>query len=91
LLFAQANNPSMCGMSIAPYTLNGGLSMTRKGAKEQMDTEEKDPVERSSETHSGTPNAVDPNEERSNEHQSGYGGHHGGPRTSSDERQKLDK
>jgi hypothetical protein len=56
-----------------------------------MDTEEKDPVERSGETHSGTPNAVDPNEERSNEHQSGYGGHHGRPRTSSDERQKLDK
>jgi hypothetical protein len=57
----------MCGMSIAPYTFNGGISMTRKDAKEQMDTGEKDPVERSSETHSGTPNAVDPNEERSKE------------------------
>jgi len=65
--------------------------MTRKDAKEQMDTEEKDPVERSDETHSGTPNAVDPNQERSNEHQSGYGGHAGNPRTSSDERQNLDK
>jgi len=81
----------MCGMSIAPYTFNGGISMTRKDAKEQMDTGEKDPVERSSETHSGTPNAVDPNEERSKEHQSGYGGHRGRPRTSSDERQNLDK
>jgi hypothetical protein len=65
--------------------------MTRKDAKEQMDTGEKDPVERSTETHSGTPNAVDPNEERSKEHESGYGGHRGRPRTSSDERQNLDK
>jgi hypothetical protein len=81
----------MCGMSIAPYTFNGGLSMTRKDAKEQMDTEEKDPVERSGDTHSGTPNAVDPNQERSSEHQSGYGGKGGRPRTSSNERQKLDE
>ena len=62
--------------------------MASKDMKEQMDTQEKDPVERSGETHSGTPNAVDPNKERSTEHQSGYGGHHGNPRTSSDERQK---
>ncbi len=89
--FVQANDPSMCGMSIAPYTFNGGLSMTRKDAKEQMDTEERDPVERSGDTHSGTPNAVDPNQERSTEHQSGYGGKGGKPRTSSDERQNLDK
>ncbi|HEX6574291.1 MAG TPA: hypothetical protein VF042_04905 [Gemmatimonadaceae bacterium] len=65
--------------------------MASKDPKEQMDTQEKDPVERSTETHSGTPNAVDPNEKRSNEHQSGYGGHGGRPRTSSDERQKLDE
>ena len=65
--------------------------MTRKDDKEQMDTEEKDPVERSKQTHSGTPNAVDPNQERSTEHRSGYGGDAGNPRTSSDERQNLDK
>jgi hypothetical protein len=63
--------------------------MTRKDAKEQMGSTEKDPVKRSNDTHSGTPNAVDPDEERSNEHESGYGGHHGGPRTSSDKRQNL--
>jgi hypothetical protein len=65
--------------------------MKRKHDKEQMDTQENDPVERSDDTHSGTPNAVDPNQERSTEHKSGYGGHHGRPRTSSDERQNLDK
>ena len=65
--------------------------MTSRDSKEQMDTTEKDPVERSKETHSGTPNAVDPNEERSTEHKSGYGGDGGRPRTSSDERQRLDK
>jgi hypothetical protein len=57
-----------------------------------MDTHtEKDPAERSAETHSGTPNPVDPNDERSTEHKSGYGGEAGRPRTSSDERQRLDK
>ena len=65
--------------------------MASRDPEEQMDTEEKDPVERSRETHSGTPNPVDPNEERNTEHQSGYGGHGGEPRTSSDERQKLNK
>jgi hypothetical protein len=62
--------------------------MARKDMKEQMDKQDKDSAEPSTETHSGTPNAVDPNQERSTEHQSGYGGHHGNPRTSSDERQK---
>lgn len=65
--------------------------MTRKDAKEQMDTQEKDPVDRSKKTHSGTPNAVDPNQERSTEHESGYGGDGGEPRTSSNERQNLDE
>ena len=65
--------------------------MKRNNTKEQMDTKEKDPVKRSTQTHSGTPNAVDPNKERSTEHESGYGGHDGKPRTSSDERQDLDK
>ena len=61
--------------------------MTRKGAKEHMDTEEKNPVERSKQTHSGTPNPVDPNKVRNDEHQSGYGGAGGEPRTSSNERE----
>ena len=61
--------------------------MASKESKEQMEHQEKDQVERSQETHSGTPNAVDPNERRSTEHKSGYGGDAGRPRTSSDERQ----
>lgn len=65
--------------------------MASKDSKEHMDTTKKGPAERSAETHSGTPNAVDPNEERSTEHKSGYGGEGGRPRTSSDERQRLDK
>jgi len=65
--------------------------MAHNDAKEQMDTQEKDPVERSTETHSGTPNATDPNDQRATEHQSGYGGQGGNPKTSSDERQRLDK
>ena len=60
--------------------------MTHGDSKEQMDTKETDPRHRSKETHSGTPNAVDPNEERSTEHQSGYGGKAGEPKPSSDER-----
>jgi hypothetical protein len=65
--------------------------MASKDSKEHMDTTEKDPVERSAETHSGTPNAVDPNDARSTEHKSGYGGEGGRPRTSSDERQPPEK
>jgi hypothetical protein len=65
--------------------------MTRKGTKEQMDTKETDPVERSDDTRSGMPNAVDPNQERSTVHKSGYGGDRGEPRTSSDERQNHGK
>ena len=66
--------------------------MVHRDSKEQMDTHtEKDPAERSAETHSGTPNPVDPNDERSTEHKSGYGGEAGRPRTSSDERQRLEK
>lgn len=63
--------------------------MTDRDAKEQMDTEEKDPVERSGESHSGMPNPVDPNDHRTDEHESGYGGNLGEPRTSSDQRQDL--
>jgi hypothetical protein len=62
--------------------------MTTDKTKERMDSEEKDPVERSKETHSGTPNAVDPNQERSTEHKSGYGGDGGEPRNSSNEKQR---
>ena len=61
--------------------------MARRDSKEQMDTKETNPRERSKETHSGTPNAVDPNEARNSEHQSGYGGEGGDPKTSSDDRQ----
>jgi hypothetical protein len=65
--------------------------MTRRDAKEHMDTKETNPGRRSSETHSGTPNAVDPNKARDTEHQSGYGGEGGDPKTSSDDRQPNTK
>ena len=65
--------------------------MAPRDTKEQMDKKETDPVERSGDTHSGTPNPVDPNQERSTEHKSGYGGDRGGPRTSSDNRQTGQK
>lgn len=61
--------------------------MTTKHSKEQMNNEGGDPADRSAETHSGTPNPADPNEKRSTEHKSGYGGEGGEPRTSSDDRQ----
>lgn len=61
--------------------------MPRQNSEEQMDKQESDAVERSDDTHSGTPNLVDPNKVRSKEHKSGYGGEGGEPRTSSDERQ----
>jgi hypothetical protein len=53
-----------------------------------MDSKETDPAERAKETHSGTPNPADPNQHRNNEHQSGYGGEGGEPKSSSDERQR---
>jgi hypothetical protein len=65
--------------------------MAHGDTKEQMDNKETNPVKRSGETHSGTPNAVDPNQEKSGEHKSGYGGDGGKPRTSSNERQDADK
>jgi hypothetical protein len=55
-----------------------------------MDNEQKKQSE-SSETRSGNPNIVDPNDERSAEHKSGYGGEGGKPRESSDKGQKDDK
>jgi hypothetical protein len=55
--------------------------MADRDSKEQMDIKEKDPVKRSEESHSVTPNAVDPNKKRSTEHKSGYGGERGEPRT----------
>ena len=64
--------------------------MAIKDSKEQMKHDERDRVERSGDTHSGTPNAVDPNETRSTEHKSGYGGEAGKPRTSSDERPETE-
>lgn len=62
--------------------------MARQDAKEHKNPEETDPTERSGDTHSGTPNPVDPNEVRSTEHKSGYGGEGGKPRTSSDKRKR---
>lgn len=53
-----------------------------------MDSNEANPSKRSKDTHSGTPNPVDPNETRNNEHKSGYGGEGGDPRKSSDENQR---
>jgi len=60
--------------------------MTDRQHKEHMDSKETDPEERSVNTHSGTPNPMDPNKARNNEHQSGYGGEGGEPKTSSDQR-----
>jgi hypothetical protein len=60
--------------------------MTHNDGKEHMTTKETDPRERSKDTHSGTPNPVDPNKTRDSEHQSGYGGEGGKPKQSSDER-----
>lgn len=59
-------------------------------SKEHMNNEQKKQTE-SSETRSGNPNIVDPNEKRSTEHKSGYGGEGGKPRESSDKPQKGDK
>ncbi|HVF38721.1 MAG TPA: hypothetical protein VM939_02400 [Gemmatimonadaceae bacterium] len=64
--------------------------MTPRDMKERTDSDESDPTERAAETHSGTPNAVDPNDVRSTEHKSGYGGEGGDPRTSSETRQPKD-
>jgi hypothetical protein len=65
--------------------------MTHKDSKEHMDSESA-PEKRSGETHSGTPNADDPNKTRSTEHKSGYGGEGGEPRTSSDQKEtKTDR
>ena len=65
--------------------------MKSSDIKEHMDSNEENPRRRAHETHSGTPNAVDPNKGRDNEHQSGYGGEGGDPKTSSDERQSGEK
>ncbi len=64
--------------------------MPARETKEQMNKDDGDPVKRASETHSGTPNAVDPTENRSTEHKSGYGGEGGEPRTSSEKRTPKD-
>lgn len=64
--------------------------MHRKDSKEHMN-KDVTPAKRSGETHSGTPNPVDPNKVRSTEHKSGYGGEGGEPRTSSDKREKPER
>lgn len=61
--------------------------MARDNSKEQNNHGGKTPAERSGETHSGTPNPVDPDRVRSTEHKSGYGGEGGEPRTSTDKRE----
>jgi hypothetical protein len=55
--------------------------MARKDPKEHMNNTESNPEKRSGDTHSGTPNPVDPNKARSTEHKSGYGGEGGNPRS----------
>ncbi len=62
--------------------------MTGKDRKEHMNKTDDKASGTSGETHSGTPNPVDPNKARSTEHKSGYGGEGGKPRTSSDKREK---
>ena len=62
--------------------------MPGKDTNDRMEHAEESRSERSETTHSGTPNATDPNEERSTEHKSGYGGEGGKPRTSADKREK---
>lgn len=52
-----------------------------------MDDKATSPVKHSGDTHSGTPNAVDPAKARDTEHESGYGGKGGDPKTSSDQKQ----
>lgn len=59
-------------------------SMSYNDSKEQTKETGDEAPGRFGETHSGTPNAENPNEKRSTEHKSGYGGEHGEPRTSSD-------
>ncbi len=54
--------------------------MASSDSEEQMDKTGQDATKRSGETHSGTPNPVDPNKTRSTEHKSGYGGDGGEPR-----------
>ena len=62
--------------------------MTRRDSKKHKAHPDPDSVKPSGDTHSGTPNPVDPNKVRSTEHKSGYGGEGGEPRTSSDNRQR---
>ena len=64
--------------------------MRARDSKEHMKNEDSDAAEQSGETHSGTPNPVDPPKVRSTEHKSGYGGEGGEPRTSSDTRKKSE-
>jgi hypothetical protein len=64
--------------------------MARDDSKEQLDKTDGGATKRSGQTHSGTPNAVDPNKARSTEHKSGYGGDGGEPRTSSDTEKSED-
>ena len=60
--------------------------MASKDSKEQRVSDKDKATSRSGETHSGNPNAVDPNDNRSTEHKSGYGGEGGEPRSSSDKK-----
>lgn len=61
--------------------------MTLEDSKEHNKKAGDEAIKRSGSTHSGTPNPGDPNDERSTEHKSGYGGEGGLPRKSSDESQ----
>ena len=61
--------------------------MVSKDAREHSEKSQTDKTARSGETHSGTPNPGDPNDDHATEHKSGYGGDRGLPRKSSDESQ----
>jgi len=58
--------------------------MTHRADREQMATNTDDRTRKSGEMNSGTPNPEGTEEERTTEHESGYGGEGGAPRVSSD-------
>lgn len=58
--------------------------MAHKESKKHQSEHGDAATKRSGETHSGTLNPDDQNNNRSTEHKSGYGGEGGEPRTSSD-------
>ena len=62
--------------------------MTHDDSKKHPVSDEDKATKQSGETRSGNPNPEDPNDNRSTEHKSGYGGEGGEPRTSSDSKKR---